>query len=390
VDDSVAKSEKRVAERENGLLTSARSITSADEMGRATLNKSGRQGRRATIKDVAAKAGVSFMTVSRAINGREGIRPETRAAVMEAIDALGYKPNVAARSLVTSGELRIGVIYSNPSAAFMSEFLTGAFEEAASLGARLVILRAPKGENPSSKSLKDFIASGLSGVLLTPPLGDSIALLRMFARAHLPTATVAAYAADNAISVRINDRQAAYEMARHLLDLGHRRIGFIVGNPDQAASAERLAGFYAAVREFEDVEASIAQGDFSFASGLVAAEQLLDRKPPPTAIFASNDDMAAAVVSVAHRRHLDVPQQLTVVGFDDTMTAVTMWPPLTTVHQPVRDLAAEALRLLSAQVSAPTGQTAASGDYLLDHRIVHRQSEAPPADAGSMSKALPG
>jgi LacI family transcriptional regulator len=91
--------------------------------------------------------------------------------------------------------------------------------------------------------------------------------------------------------------------------------------------------------------------------------------------------MAAAVVSVAHRRHLDVPQQLTVVGFDDTTTAVTMWPPLTTVHQPVRKLSAEALRLLSAQVSAPAGQEAAAGDYLLDYEIVHRQSEAPPADA---------
>jgi LacI family transcriptional regulator len=376
------KSGKPGAGDENGLRAARRSI-SPDAMGRTTTNKPGRPARRATIKDVAARAGVSFMTVSRAINGRDGIRPETKAAVMAAIEELDYKPNVAARSLVTSGELRIGVIYANPSAAFMSEFLTGAFEEAASLGARLVILRAPKGEPPSAKTLKDFIASGLSGVLLTPPLGDSVALLRMFTKAHLPTATVGAYAADRAISVRINDRQAAYEMARHLLDLGHRRIGFVVGNPDQAASAERLAGFYAAVREFENVDASIAQGDFSFASGLAAAEQLLDREPPPTAIFASNDDMAAAVVSVAHRRHLDVPQQLTVVGFDDTMIAVTMWPPLTTVHQPVRDLSAEALRLLSAQVSAPAGKCAASGDYLLDYRIVHRQSEGPPPDEGA-------
>jgi len=356
-------------------------------MGRAPLNKSGRERRRPTIKDVAARAGVSFMTVSRAINGREGIRPDTKAAVMAAIAALGYEPNVAARSLVMLGELRIGVIYANPSAAFMSEFLTGVFEEAASLGARLVILRAPKGETPSSKDLKAFIASGLSGVLLTPPLGDSVALLRMFAKAGLPTATVAAYAADNAISVRIDDRQAAYEMARHLLELGHRRIGFIVGNPDQAASAERLAGFYAAVREYEDVEASIAQGDFSFPSGLSAAEQLLDRRPPPTAIFASNDDMAAAVVSVAHRRHLDVPQDLTVVGFDDTMIAVTMWPPLTTVHQPVRDLGAEALRLLSDQVSGSIGGSPASGDHLLDYKIIHRQSEAPPADARPVANA---
>jgi LacI family transcriptional regulator len=345
------------------------------------LSKPGQQARRATIKDVAAKVGVSPMTVSRAINGREGIRAETRAAVMAAIEALDYKPNAAARSLVTSAELRIGVIYSNPSAAFMSEFLTGAFEEAAATGARLFILRAPKGRTPSSKSLKNFIASGLSGVLLTPPLGDSTALLRLFAKAHLPTATVAAYPAESTISVRINDRLAAYEMSRHLLNLGHRRIGFIVGNPDQAASAERMAGFYAAVREYDDVETHIAQGDFSYASGLTAAEQLLRHDPRPTAIFASNDDMAAAVVSVAHRRHLDVPQQLSVVGFDDTVSAVTLWPPLTTVHQPVRKLGAEALRLLAARISNPDKQSGRSDAHLLDHKIVHRQSVAPPIEA---------
>ena len=342
------------------------------------MNKPCRRGSRATIKDVAARVGVSPMTVSRAINGRDGIRPETRAAVMAAIDELAYKPNAAARSLVTSAELRIGVIYSNASAAFMSEFLTGAFEEAASRGARLVILRAVKGKSPSSKALKNFIASGLSGVLLTPPLGDSTALLRLFAQANLPTATVAAYAAESTISVRINDRQAAYEMSRHLLGLGHRRIGFIVGNPDQAASAERMAGFYAAVREFDEVETYIAQGDFSFASGLSAAEQLLDRDPRPTAIFASNDDMAAAAVSVAHRRHLDVPRQLTVVGFDDTIPAVTLWPPLTTVHQPVRKLAAEALALLAAHISHPDKQ-AQPRERLLNHTIVHRKSATKPS-----------
>jgi LacI family transcriptional regulator len=328
------------------------------------------------------------MTVSRAINGRVGVRSETRAAVMAAIDALGYKPNEAARSLVTSAELRIGVIYSNRSAAFMSEFLTGAFEEAASRGARLMVLRAPKGKDPSSKTLRDFIAQGLSGVILTPPLGDSTAMLEFLAKAHLPTAIVAAYAPESTISVRIDDRQAAYEMSSHLLSLGHRRIGFIVGNPDQAASAERLAGFYAAVRELQDVETYIAQGDFSFASGLVAAEQLLDRDPPPTAIFASNDDMAAAVVSVAHRRHLDVPRQLTVVGFDDTSAAVTLWPPLTTVHQPVRKLAAEALALLAAHVSKSADEPPQRRERLLKHTIVHRKSATrPSSNADSLPHA---
>lgn len=343
------------------------------------------RGRRATIKDVAARVGVSAMTVSRAINGREDIRPETKAAIMAAIEELGYKPNAAARSLVTAAELRIGIIYSNRSAAFMSDFLTGVFEEAASRGARLILLKTPKGKIPSGKTLKDFIASGLSGVLLTPPLGDATALLRQFAEAGLPAATVGAYAPEGVISVRIDDRKAAYEMASHLLSLGHRRLGFIVGNPDQAASAERMAGFYEAVRERDDVETHIAQGDFSYASGLIAAEQLLDRDVPPTAIFASNDDMAAAVVSVAHRRHLDIPQQLTVVGFDDTMSAVTLWPPLTTVHQPVRELAAEALRLLAVEVQKrrKTASDDASSEHLLPHHIVHRESAAPPEDSSS-------
>ena len=346
------------------------------------MSNAGRRARRPTIKDVAARVGVSPMTVSRAINGQQGMRPETRAAIMAAIEALGYKPNAAARSLVTSGELRIGVIYSNRSAAFMSEFLTGAFEEAASRGARLVILRAPKGKDPSSKVLKKFIASGLSGVILTPPLGDSTALLKLLSDAHLPTATVGAYAPGSSICVRINDRQAAYEMACHLLSLGHRRIGFIVGNPDQAASAERLAGFFAAVREFEGVETHIAQGDFSFSSGLAAAAELLDRDPAPTAIFASNDDMAAAVVSVAHRRHMDVPEQLTVVGFDDTIPAVTLWPPLTTVHQPVRKLAADALALLAAHVSGSGRKGSEQAVHLLPHTIVRRRSATRPLPSG--------
>ncbi|QIK79591.1 LacI family DNA-binding transcriptional regulator [Sphingomonas piscis] len=341
------------------------------------MTKPAGRTRGATIKDVAARVGVSPMTVSRVINGQAGMRPETRAAVMAAIAELSYKPNVAARSLVTSAELRIGVIYSNPSAAFMSEFLTGAFEEAASQGARLIILRAPKGKNPTAEMMKEFLASGLSGVILTPPLGDSAALLQTLEEAGLPTATVGAYSEANTISVRIDDRSAAYEMARHLVDLGHRRIGFISGNPDQAASAERMAGFYEAIRESQ-AEAAIAQGDFSFKSGLTAAEQLLDCQPAPSAIFASNDDMAAAVVSVAHRRHLDVPGELTVVGFDDTIPAVTLWPPLTTVHQPVQKLAAEAIRLLAQRISVPGNGDGSRQQCILEHSIVHRDSAARP------------
>ncbi len=318
------------------------------------------------------------MTVSRVINGVAGVGPDTRAAVDAAIRVLGYTPNVAARSLVTSTELRIGVIYSNPSAAFMSDFLTGVYEEASARGARLILLKGGEGGRPPElAALKGLVASGVRGVILAPPLGESPTVLRVLRKARLPMAAVGAYDVEGAICVRINDRQAAYEMTRELIRLGHRRLGFILGNPDQAASAERLAGFYAAVREADEVVTTIAQGDFSFTSGLAAAERLLDASPPPTAIFASNDDMAAAAVSVAHRRHLDVPRELTVAGFDDTSAAVTLWPPLTTVHQPVRKLAAEALGLLAAEIAAG-GSKEEAGDHVLDHQVITRLSTATP------------
>jgi len=318
------------------------------------------------------------MTVSRVINGRNSVRPETRAAVERAIEALAYTPNTAARSLVRSAELRIGIIYSNPSAAFMSEFLTGLYEEASSTGARLVLLKGENGRPPAPGALTKFKRSGLSGVILAPPLGETRAVLKAVRAWGIPVAAIGAYGVEGVACVRIDDRSAACEMTRHLLDLGHRRLGFVLGNPDQTATAERMAGFYAAIREVDGVEVNVAQGDFSYASGLLAGERLLSGERRPTAIFASNDDMAAAVVSVAHRRHLDVPSELTVAGFDDTSAAVTLWPPLTTVRQPLRGLAAEALFAVTAAATAGSN-VATCRTPILDHAIIRRDSTAAPA-----------
>jgi LacI family transcriptional regulator len=333
-----------------------------------------RRSRSPTIIDVAAQAGVSPMTVSRVINGRASVDPTTRASVQDAIKALGYTPNLAARSLVTSTELKIGVIYANPSAAFMSDFLTGVFEEASIRGARLILLKGEDGRPPSPAALETLVATGISGMICAPPLSESAAVLDVLRKARVPVAAVGAHDVDDVICVRIDDRLAAYEMTRELIAMGHRRLGFVVGNPDQVASLKRLDGFYAAVREHPGICATIAQ----------MPGCSLQADPPPTAIFASNDDMAAAVVSVAHRRQLDVPRELTVVGFDDTTAAVMLWPPLTTVHQPVRRLAAEALGLLVAEIAAPPRTPAKRADRVLDHEIVKRQSTSSPQDDGKL------
>jgi LacI family transcriptional regulator len=344
--------------------------------GRPTLTKPPRRARGATIIDVAKRAGVSPMTVSRVINAGKGVRDETREAVEAAIRELHYTPNIAARSLVTSGETRIAVIYSNPSAAFMSDFLAGIFEEASIKGAQLSLVRSEVDRAPKAEAVERVIASGVSGVILAPPIGEMVAVRRMLGAAGVPMAVVGASAPDGAVSVRIDDHRAAYDMTRHLLALGHRRLGFVIGNPNQSASAERLGGFHSAVREVEGVETMVVQGDFSYASGLAAGEALLDAAVPPTAIFASNDDMAAAVVSVAHRRRLDVPRDLSVVGFDDTTAAITLWPPLTTIRQPLRAMAATAFDALARH---PRAATPPAGEHVLEHLLVERQSTAPPA-----------
>ena len=320
------------------------------------------------------------MTVSRVINSPSGVSEETRSRVNEAIRALNYTPNLSARNLVTSRQVKLGVIYSNPSAAFMSEFLTGVFEEASAKGAQLVLLKGDNGRSPSPQALQELIASGISAVILAPPLGESPEILNVLREADLPMAVVGGVAHD-AISVKIDDRQAAYDLTRHLIDIGHTRLGFVIGNPDQSASAERLSGFHAAVRETGAIDTTVVQGDFSYASGLAAGERLLEQVVPPTAIFESNDDMAAAIVSVAHRRHLNVPEDLSVVGFDDTPVAVTLWPPLTTVRQPVHKLAAEALqRLIAAVQGADTPRTGADRTlHVLGHQIIERLSVAGPS-----------
>lgn len=337
--------------------------------------------RSATMADVAKRAGVSRMTVSRVMNHEAKVREDTRQTVLAAIRDLNFQPNLTARNLVMDGELRIGVVYSNPSAAFMSDFLIGVFEEATSAGARLILVRGEHGNPPSAHELENMVRAGVQGVVLAPPLGESAAARDLLRAAGLPIAVVAAARpVADAINVRIDDRAASLAMTERLLALGHRRIGFITGNPDQTASAERLEGARVAIAGTPGTELVVAQGGFTYASGLAAAEALLDGGAPPTAIFASNDDMAAAAVSVAHRRHLDVPGGLTVVGFDDTTVATTLWPPLTTIRQPVRQMAAVALDRL---IRAVRSDAPIAADHILDHALIERESTAPPPAAGS-------
>lgn len=348
------------------------------------MNKVSRRGRGSvTIEDVARAAGVSAMTVSRVVNKERNVREETRQNVLETIERMNYSPNTAARSLAAGDATHIGLLYSNPSAAYLSQFLVGALDAARQAGCHLVI-EACESENEAEQCevARRFANADAEGVILPPPLSESVPILTELALSGTPVVTVAmGKLYPNALNVRIDDYAAAKEITEYLIDLGHKKIGLIKGHPAQIASAERERGFMAAVTEAEldTKDISVEQGYFTFRSGLEAAERLLDGPNRPTAIFASNDDMAAAVVGVAHRRGLDVPKDLSVVGFDDTAPATTVWPELTTIRQPVSAMGATALGLLLEELKIRRrGRTGTSQEAILDHELVIRDSAGPP------------
>lgn len=341
-----------------------------------------RRGNAVTIHEVARRAGVSPMTVSRVTNGQDNVRESTRDLVLRAVRELNYSPNPAARSLAGAHGTRIALIYSNPSASYLSELLVGALDKASRTAVQLVLEKwddlKPAAERAAVRELVDTV----TGVILPPPLCESIAISSELAAAGIPVVAIATgrFRAD-VCCVRIDDFRAASEMTAHLIALGHTRLGFIKGHPNQTASAQRFAGFQTKMEEsgITPNPSYIEQGYFTYRSGLDAAEQLLARKRPPTAIFASNDDMAAAVISVAHRRGLDVPRDLSVVGFDDTPTATTVWPELTTIRQPIAAMANAAFNLLLRKIrEKKNGNAAEPIDHLFAHVLVKRNSDAPP------------
>ena len=359
--------------------------------------RQGRSTKVATIADVASLAGVSPMTVSRVVNGELNVRPGTREKVQAAITALSYMPNQAARRLAGSEPIRIGMLYIDPTAGYLNEFLIGLLNKASLRHVQLIVQRCDAARDGEEAPVAEMIANGIDGLILPPPFCDSQPLFKLVANTDTPTVVVSAgVPPEQVCAVGIDDYHAAYEMTRHLLNLGHHRLGFIVGDPYQSSSARRLAGFHAAMSDAGvDIEEEevIAQGMFTYRSGLDAAETLLSQERRPTAIFASNDDMAAATVAIAHRMGLDVPSDLTVVGFDDAPLATTIWPELTTVRQPIMEMAGAAVDLLVRHIRARrSGEPLPCEHELMDFELVRRQSDAaprlrPPLKLGPASNA---
>ena len=286
------------------------------------------------------------MTVSHVLNGTKAVREATRLAVLAAVDALGYVPNPAARSLASARSPRIGIVYRNAQNAFLSAMLVGALNAAARPGAQIKIRKSDDLNAASAaEAVSALVRSGATGILLAPPYNEMLSENPAMAALGVPMAALACgRALPDMDVVGIDEKAAAMEMTAHLLDRGYRRIGFVLGAATHSASKARFEGYGAALaaRGIALDPALIAPGDYTFESGLSAGAALLDLPTPPDAIFASNDDMAVGVALVAHRRGLRIPQDLAVAGFDDAPIAVKIWPPLTTIRQNIDQMAAQA------------------------------------------------
>ncbi|MDE1937512.1 MAG: LacI family DNA-binding transcriptional regulator [Alphaproteobacteria bacterium] len=343
---------------------------------------SGRPQKIATIYDVARRARVSKTTVSRVVNGEANVREETRDAVLKAVRALQFRPNKAARSLASAAEARVGLVYCNPSVAYFNELLIGALDGSGRNGMQLVVDKCEIGNADAAvAAVRHLVKGGLNGMVLTAPVSESRKLIAELMKSGVAVVSVATGGFRGEVTcVGIDDCRAAYEMTNYILKLGHRRLGFIKGHPSHTSSTQRFKGFEQALRDtdYKAKEPMVAQGYFSYRSGLDAAEKLLSGRKIPTAIFASNDEMASAVMSVAHRKGLDVPRDLSVVGFDDTI-AGSVWPQLTTIRQPIYDIASTAIDIIADNIrSMKSGARPKPINRQVPHLLIERESTAPP------------
>ena len=305
---------------------------------------------RVTIVEVAKLAGVSIKTVSRVINREPHVRPALREKVERAITRLGFVPNAAARALSGNRSFVVAAFYRNPSLYYISELQKGAMRVCRQQGYHLMIEEVDTGTPEQLQGFDGFLRDvRLDGAILSPPVTDDATVLQRLDAAGVPYVRLAPLTdAARSHAIFSDDEGGAALLARHLWSLGHRRIGLVAGPAAHLASQDRRKGFLAELTRcgLATEAVQIVEGDFSFAAGMAGGIELLARNPRVTAIFACNDDMASGVMAAAARLGVAVPESVSVVGYDDSPIATQVWPPITTVRQPISDMAAEAARLL--------------------------------------------
>ncbi len=343
--------------------------------------KSGRRhGKLPTINDVARLAGVSKKTVSRVINHSPLLNAETRERVERIIRQLGYVPNPQARALALRRNFLVGLIHDNPNAQTVINVQQGILDALHDTEFGLVVRPLDRTSPNMLEDVRSFLErQRLFGVVIMPPLSENNALALLCDELGVRYTRMGSAKLDDPDHlVASNDREAVREAVAYLIEQGHRRIGLIEGPHGFRSASERRLGFEDALRaaKIKLPRSLIAEGSYTFESGLRAGNLLLDLVPPPTAMFVSNDEMAAGVLHAARQRGLDVPDDLSIVGFDDTAIAAHIWPPLTTVRWPSISMARSAALKLVGDMIDPESDVDEPSMFV--STLVRRASVAPP------------
>lgn len=338
-------------------------------------------GRKPTIDDVALRSGVGRTTVSRVLNGGPNVRDEVRRRVLEAVEALNYRVNPQARSLAGGGSGVLALILASdfdaePNSFYASALELGAVRECLTLGFQLITRHVVQGDGAAVAQILDIaVKQRCQGVILTPPFSDDVELIEQLRGQGVQLAAISPGGAAKTLvdGVGVDDEAGGHDIALCLLERGHRRLGYIGGIRGHLSAERRLEGVRRALDEAGVPQEALLteRGDFTFRSGGLMAARLLDHASPPSAVICANDDMAAGALSLAHARGLQVPGDLSISGFDDTPVSAIVWPPLTTVHQPLKTMGGEAVRLLAARIGGAGG---AAAFKVLPHSVVVRNS----------------
>jgi LacI family transcriptional regulator len=306
--------------------------------------------KKSTLASVAKLAGVSIKTASRVVRRERNVSEKTRSNVEAAIRKLSYRPSIAARAAVGSRSYLIGLVFDNPNSDYIVDLLRGAIHQAREEGYHLIVEPVRSQHDSMVHDLRRLIIqSNLDGVLLPPPICDSPDVLAVLKEQKTPYVKIASSESfGGGLSVGMDDVSAAATMTGHLADLGHTNIGFVQGREGTSTTSRRLEGFQSAMQErgLAIKPEYIYEGDYTFKAGLLAGEQFFKLASPPSAIFASNDEMAAGLAMAAFRSGRSVPDDVSIAGFDDSPISRMIWPPLTTIRQPIQAISQKAISLL--------------------------------------------
>ena len=310
--------------------------------------------RRSTIKDVAKRAKVSLKTVSRVINNEPAVQQRTRDKVLRAIEHLDYQPDLSARSLRSAQSFALGVVYDNPNPYYIISVQNGVLSVCRDTGFGLQIHPCNSASPDLADELVDLVKrSRLAGLVLAPPMSERMDLIRFLSGSGIKLVRILSAAEDPQDGfpcVYVDDRDAAYDITEHLIQLGHQRIGFLWGGESHRSSPERFKGYESALKDYGIAinNRLIVHGDYSFDDVFRGARKLLALKDRPTAIFGSNDEIAAGVLAAAKSSGLEVPYDLSIAGFEDSPFSKQSWPALTTAKQATEEIARQAtLRLIA-------------------------------------------